>query len=106
MTTPRNTGSQTMCESVCIFMTFTVFLLYISFTHSVCLSVCLSLCVCVWAMLRDSNKMMMMMMMMINDTLLQENVINYQYSVHATIVPLNRKLKYCEVATVKYRSNY
>jgi len=52
-----------MGESVCIFMTFTVFYCtFYLFCLSVCLSVCMSLCVCVWAMLPDSNKMMMMMM--------------------------------------------
>jgi len=50
------------CESVCIFMTFTVFY-YTFFAYSVCLSVGMSLCICVWAMLPDSNKMMTMMMM-------------------------------------------
>jgi len=56
-----------MCESVCIFMSFTVLqctsyiAFFLSFKYTVCLSVRF-LFVCLWAMLPDSNKMMMMML--------------------------------------------
>ena len=60
-----------MCESVCIFMTFTVF--YCTFL--LILSVCMSLCVCVWAMLPDSNKMMMTMIKHVVTTVCSGRVI-------------------------------
>jgi len=60
-----------MCESVCIFMTFTVF--YCTFL--LILSVCMSLCVCVWAMLSDSNKMMMTMIKHVVTTVCSGRVI-------------------------------